>query len=129
MSLVPLVTVIMVFAIPIFGIALAGYKEWLKFKAKHQKLGTSTREIEYRLEELQDRLAQLEDERDALRERVENLETIVTSEAWIAEHDETTDLPPLSEVGEELLEPPAAEDASSSDAEHTAELARRLRGR
>ncbi|PSQ74269.1 MAG: hypothetical protein BRD34_00735 [Bacteroidetes bacterium QH_6_64_77] len=34
MPLVPLVTVVMVFAIPILGIVLAGYKEWLKFKSK-----------------------------------------------------------------------------------------------
>ena len=126
MSLVPLVAVVMVFAIPILGIALAGYKEWLKFKSKHQELGTSTREVEERIEALQDHLAHLEQERDALQERVQNLETIVTSEAWIAEHDESAGAPSLSE--EAPLELPEAEDSSQDDADHTAELARRLRG-
>jgi len=126
MSLVSLVAVVMVFAIPILGIALAGYKEWLKFKSKHQELGTSTREVEARIDALQDRLADLEEERDALRERVQNLETIVTSEAWIAEHDETAGASALDE--EAPLELPETEDASQDDADHTAELARRLRG-
>jgi FtsZ-binding cell division protein ZapB len=126
MSLVPLVAVVMVFAIPILGIALAGYKEWLKFKSKHQELGTSTREVEAQIEALQDRLAHLEDERDALRERVQNLETIVTSEAWIAEHDESSAPPSLDE--EAPLELPETEDSPRDDADHTAELARRLRG-
>ncbi len=128
MSLVPLVAVVMVFAIPIFGIALAGYKEWLKFKAKHQELGTSTREVEKRIDALRDRLARIEEEREALQERVQNLETIVTSEAWIADHDESTDPSPLRDMDEGLLEPPNDGDTLSSDAEHTAELARRLRG-
>jgi len=126
MSLVPLVAVVMVFAIPILGIALAGYKEWLKFKSKHRELGTSTREVEQRIEGLQDRLAHLEQERDALQERVQNLETIVTSEAWIAKHDDSAEPSPLKEGG--TLELPEHEDSSQSDAEHTAELARRLRG-
>ena len=128
MSLVPLVAVVMVFAIPILGIALAGYKEWLKFKAKHQELGSSTREVEARIDGLRDRLARLEEERDALRNHVQNLETIVTSEAWIAEHDESADLPPLSDAESGRLEPPGEDDATPSDAEHSAELARRLRG-
>lgn len=128
MSLIPLVAVVMVFAIPILGIALAGYKEWLKFKTKHRELGSSTREVEDRIDGLQDRLARLEAERDALQERVQNLETIVTSEAWIAEHDESTDRSPLSTPDDSLLEVPDDEDTIPTDAEHTAKLARRLRG-
>ena len=128
MSLVPLVTVVMVFAIPILGIALAGYKEWLKFKSKHQELGTSTRAVEDRIDGLQDRIARLEDERKALRKRVQNLETIVTSEAWIAEHDDSADSSPLHDVEAGRLEVPTNTDTPTDDAEHTAELARRLRG-
>ena len=127
MSLIPLVTVVMVFAIPILGIALAGYKEWLKFKTKHRKLGSSTREVEDRIDGLQDRLARLEAERDALQERVQNLETIVISEAWIAEHDDSADLSPLSDPDDGLLEA-SDDDTIPTDAEHTAQLARRLRG-
>ncbi|WP_103018876.1 hypothetical protein [Salinibacter altiplanensis] len=129
MSLVPLVAVVMVFAIPILGIALAGYKEWLTFKTKHRELGSSTRVVEDRIDGLEDRLARLEEEREALQERVQNLETIVTSEAWIAEHDESTDLSPLSDAADGRLEPPNGDGTMPSDAEHTAELARRLRGR
>ncbi|WP_263785264.1 hypothetical protein [Salinibacter grassmerensis] len=129
MALVPLVAVIMVFAIPILGIALAGYKEWLKFKTKHRELGSSTREVEDRIDGLQDRLVRLEEERDALQERVQNLETIVTSEAWIAEHDESADLSSLGDTGDVLLEAPDDEDTTPGDTENTAKLARRLRGR
>ncbi|MEF8816572.1 MAG: hypothetical protein V5A20_04065 [Salinibacter sp.] len=128
MSLVPLVAVVMVFAIPILGIALAGYKEWLKFKSKHQELGTSTRAVEKRIDGLQDRIARLEDEREALQERVQNLETIVTSEAWIAKHDDSTDPSPLHDMEAGRLEAPTDANTPPSDAEHTAELARRLRG-
>lgn len=127
MSLVPLIAVVMVFSIPILGIALAGYKEWLKFKAKHQELGTSTREVENRLRALRGRLEDLEEERDALRDRVQNLETIVTSETWITEHEDDSAASLDAAEGDNLLFAPE-EESSQSEAEHTAEIARRLRG-
>lgn len=128
MSLLPFVVVIMVFAIPILGILLAGYKEWLKFKSKHRELGTSTREVEEHLQSLRERLERIEQEREALRERVQNLETIVTSEAWIAQHDDATESLPLAPIETETLEPsPEGELESGSEAERTAEIARRLR--
>lgn len=120
--------ILLVLTIPILGIFLAGYKEWLKFKAKHQELGTSTQEVEDRLRSLHERLDQIEAERDALQERVQNLETIVTSEAWIAQHDDTVDVPPLDAAeGGDLELPPERDTESRSDAERTADLARRLR--
>lgn len=126
---VQFLVILMVFAIPILGILLAGYKEWLKFKAKHQELGTSTREVEGLLQSLRERLDRVEEERDALQKRVQNLETIVTSEAWIAQHDDTADLPSLNAAEEGELELPADSDPESwDDAERTAEIARRLRG-
>ncbi|MCS3612703.1 hypothetical protein [Salinibacter ruber] len=128
MSLIPLVAVVMVFAIPILGIALAGYKEWLKFKTKHRELGSSTREVEDRIDGLQDRLARLEAERDALQERVQNLETIVTSEAWIADHDESSGLSSLDGTAPGPLEAPDDDASLPNDAARTAKLARRLRG-
>lgn len=128
MPLIPLVAVVMVFAIPILGIALAGYKEWLKFKTKHRELGSSTREVEDRIDGLQDRLARLEAERDALQERVQNLETIVTSEAWIADHDESGGPSSLDETDLAPLEPPHDEAPLPHDTARTAKLARRLRG-
>lgn len=128
--MVQLVAVIMVFAIPILGILLAGYKEWLKFKAKHEKLGTSTREVETELQSLHERVDALETEREALRERLQNLETIVTSEAWITKHEDLDALPSLNATDVEELEWPASssEDAET-DAEQIARLARRLRNR
>ena len=129
MSLVPLVTVVMVFAIPILGIVLAGYKEWLKFKSKHQALGASTREVEERIRSLQERMDRLEQERDALRDRVQNLETIVTSEAWIAGHEDAGDGPALDAAEIDALTLPDDQASSSeSEADRTAEIARRLRG-
>lgn len=125
---VPVLALLFVFAIPILGIALAGYKEWLKFKSKHRELGSSTREVEARLNDLQDQLDRFEQERDALLQRLQNLETIVTSEAWIAQHDDSADVPPLDATGTGELELPSDRDDAQSEAEHTAEIARRLRG-
>jgi predicted nuclease with TOPRIM domain len=127
MSLVSLIAVLMIFSIPILGILLSGYKEWLEFKSKHQELGTSAREIDDRLRALRDRLADLEEERDALRDRVQNLETIITSEAWITGHEET-DATSLDAAEADALTLPPDRESSRSDAEHTAEIARRLRG-
>lgn len=127
MSLLPLIAVLMIFAIPILGILLSGYKEWLEFKSKHQELGSSTREVEERLRALQDRLETLEQQRDALQERVQNLETIVTSEAWITGHEEADASSLNAAKADELTLPPDRK-SSQSEAEHTAEIARRLRG-
>ena len=126
MSLVPLIAVVMIFTIPILGILLAGYKEWLEFKSEHQQLGPSP-EIEEHLRRLRKRIDGLEEERDALQERVQNLETIVTSEAWITEH-EATEAPLDAAEADELSLPPDRE-SSESEADHTAEIARRLRGK
>ncbi|MBB4090790.1 hypothetical protein [Salinibacter ruber] len=58
---------------------------------------------------------------------MQNLETIVTSEAWIADHDESSGLSPLDGTAPGPLEAP--DDASlPNDAARTAKLARRLRG-
>lgn len=124
---IQMLVILLVFAIPILGILLAGYKERLKFMAKHQELGKSTREVENRLETLRDDIDRMEEIRDSLEQRVQNLETIVTSEAWIAQHDEdgTSPLQP----GGDLELRPASEDDLKSDAEHSADLARRLRNR
>lgn len=118
MSLVPLIAVVMIFTIPILGILLAGYKEWLEFKSKHRELGTSTREVEERLRGLQERLDGLEQERDALRDRVQNLETIVTSEAWIAGHEESVDAPSLDTAEGTELTPSTDEEAPENEADH-----------
>ena len=117
----PPIAYVLIFAIPILGILLAGYKEWLDFKAQNQALSPPTEEMEKQFRSLHERIETLEQERDVLQERVQNLETIVTSEAWIADHDDAAEL-------EELTLPPSRDSKSQSEAEHSAELARRLRG-
>jgi predicted nuclease with TOPRIM domain len=124
-SLVP----ILIFAIPILGIMLAGYKEWLKFRAKQQELGASTQEVEETIQALRERLNRVEQERDALIERVQNLETIVTSEAWDALQDPTTDAASLPEASDpaELESSPDQDAAGDATEEQAKRLARRLR--
>lgn len=116
-------------AIPILGIGLAGYHEWLKFRAKQQELGTSTKEVEETIRALQERLERVEQERDALVERVQNLETIVTSEAWNALEDPSADAPPVPEEPDSIeLESPSGQKRRGTNTEEQAEkLARRLR--
>lgn len=58
----------------------------------------------------------------AQQERVQNLETIVTNEAWIANHEDAAE-------GGELTPPPDLTSESESEAEYSAEIARRLRER
>lgn len=124
-SLVPL----LIFLIPIFGILLAGYKEWLQFKSKQQELGASTQEVEATIRRLRDRLNEVEQERDALVKRIQNLETIVTSEAWdqLADMDDGASAVPDRTDPSEL--PPSSDrDDSSTTAEQANTLAQRLRG-
>lgn len=117
----PVLIVYLLIVLPTLGILLAGYKEWLDYKAQRETLDPAAEELKERFQSLHDRIDDLEQERDALQERVQNLETIVTSEAWIADHDDATELG-------ELTLPPDRESESQSEAEHSAEIARRLRG-
>jgi uncharacterized protein YlxW (UPF0749 family) len=107
---------LLVFAIPILGILLAGYKEWLKFRSKQRELGTSETELREQLETLQNRVDRLQTERSALTKRIQNLETIVTNEAW----DALTD----------VQDAPASVDPSTSvDALNSTERAEKLADR
>ena len=105
--------------IPLAGILMGAFSEWLKFKAKQAKLGTSTAELEHNLSEQQQAL-------ETAQRRIENLEAIVTSQMWDAVHDETL---PEAEKQRALtqarihLEPP-----EPSDAERVARMAQRLKG-
>lgn len=65
--------------IPLAAILIGGFMEYVKFKAKQEKLGDSTKEAEGRLSDLNDRLE--EQNRDLVR-RIQNLEAIVTSQTW-----------------------------------------------
>lgn len=122
-SLIPL----LIFLIPIFGILLAGYKEWLKFQSKQQEIGATTQEVEVTIQKLRDRLIEIEQERDALVKRVQNLETIVTSEDWdhlLDGKNDGSSLPAHTDTSERPSsdrEPPSSTDQADS-------LAQRLRG-
>jgi len=115
--------ILLVFAIPILSILLAGYKEWLEFRAEQG--GPAVADLEAELAALRDRLDRVEQERDALVSRLQNLETIVTSEAWDARLESPDAASPLDA-------PPEADRESPDDAPSTSEqaeaLARRLRG-
>lgn len=117
----PVLIVYLLIILPTLGILFVGYKEWLDYKAQRQTLAPTAEEMKERFQSLHERLKDLEQERDALQERVQNLETIVTSETWIADHDD------LAELGELTL-PPDRESDLEREAEHSAEIARRLRG-
>ena len=100
------------------AILVGGFKEWLEFKQKQDRLGASTTEIEKELHALEDELRKRDERQQALERRIQNLETIVTSETWDALVDGEA-APPLS------LEPPEQEENLAA---RTEQIARRLRG-
>ncbi len=124
--------------IPLSAILLGFFTEWLKFKSKQEKLGTSAHELEETVERLEAALEGSEKEREALMRRLQNLETIVTSEDWDvlhgAEHVQHVEHARSAEhvghverpsAGEPLLRIPT--DDHETEAERKAEqLARRL---
>ena len=105
--------------IPIVAILVGGVSEWLKFKEKQAKLGTSTSELEHTVAAQQQAM-------EAAQRRIENLEAIVTSQMWDAVHDESL---PEAERQRALaqariqLDPPE----EPSDADRVAQMARRLK--
>lgn len=126
--LVPLLAMLSppaIVAIVLLALLFAGYSQWLK--TQQSPAGASQDLIET-LEAVEQRLAKVEQAQEALSERVQNLETIVTSEAWIAQHEASNNEGELSAPSaEELTLPPESDSDPSSIAEHTAEIARRLR--
>lgn len=114
-------TILLIFSIPLLAILLGGVKEIFEVRAKQNKLGTSTEELESKLTAITERLSAVEDERDALQKRVQNLETIVTADAW----DEPGRLSEPSADLDVETDAEAAQD-TAQDAER---IARRLRSR
>ena len=106
--------------IPLGGIALAGFTEWLKFKQQTANLGQSAAELTASTAQLTAEIEQLKDDREALLRRLQNLETIVTSEAWETMQSD----PPLARA--KLLEEPMT--SLESDDTKAERIARRLRG-
>ena len=113
--------------IPIAGILFGAFKEWLNFKEKQLKLGESTRELEDKVEALANALASSETDKATLLNRIQNLETIVTSQAWdvLVDEEKTAASKKLEvEAIAPKLELPEEEEEA---AEKAKEIARRLR--
>jgi hypothetical protein len=91
-----LVAIIMVFSIPILALLMGGVKQYFEFRERQNSLGSSARALEAAVTDLQQRLAAVESERDALQRRVQNLETIVTNEAWDALHELSAPAPSVA---------------------------------
>lgn len=105
--------------IPLAGIALAGFSEWLKFKRQTASLDQSAALLTDEVEVLRGELAELREERVKLVQRIQNLETIVTSEAWEALGSD----PELARS--KLLDLP---ESQADDQTRADRIARRLRG-
>lgn len=101
----------MIFAIPIVAIVAYMYRSYLK----HNSEGPANKQIVSDLidtvEELANRLEATRAERDAIRQRLQNLETIVTSETW-------DDRVPSSSAS---LDATASANASTKDTERAEE--------
>ena len=105
--------------IPLAGILAGVLREWIKVNARQRTLGASTQELEKEL-------AGLKKEREAIHDRLQNLEAIVVSQTWDALHDKglspaERELKVASTIRRELK--PSEEDANRQRAE---QLAQRL---
>ena len=117
--------------IPIAGILAGAFKEWLQFKQTQNQLGTSTENLEKKVDVLEKALELSENKRSQLVERIQNLETIVTSTEWdsLDQHLLTNSTPASEEVQRTT---PLLEDQIPVQPEETramnkaAQLARRL---
>ncbi len=107
--------------IPLAAIMLGFYTEWLKFKSKQEKLGTSAHELETTVQRLEKALEASETEREGVERRLQNLEAIVTSEAWDTLHDKAPSHTPL-------LEELPSEPSEAAPTQQAERLARRVRG-
>ena len=108
--------------IPITAILVGGFMEYLKFKSKQRQLGVSAEELEKKVAGLQEAFERRE---TLLLRRIENLEAIVTTQAWDALHNEA-----LPEVEKNyLLDQVRAEriEDTMTDEERIAVLARRMK--
>ena len=109
--------------IPIAAIAAGAFNEWMKFKAKQQKLGASTEELEAALEQVK---AELKRHQAGLEQRVANLETIVTSQTWDVLQDPSTSAEDKRFLTDAQTEVEALK-RDLSDADKVERLAKRIR--
>ncbi len=108
--------------IPVVAILSGVVKTWLKVKTQQQALGASNRELEQEV-------AALRQDRDALHQRVENIEAIVVSQTWNAVQDHS--LPPTERemrVASTVRREVAPVAAGPSNQQRAEQLARRLQG-
>ena len=106
--------------IPIAGIMAGVMREWIKVNARQRHLGASTSELEKEV-------AALQKEREAILDRLQNLEAIVVSQTWDAIHEKglspaERDLKIASRAHREI----AAPDAEAVNRQRAEHLARRL---
>jgi hypothetical protein len=108
--------------IPVVAILSGVVKTWLKVKAQQQVLGASNRELEQEV-------AALRRDRDALHQRVENIEAIVVSQTWNVVQDHS--LPPAERemrVASTVRREVAPVASGPSNQQRAEQLARRLQG-
>jgi tRNA A37 N6-isopentenylltransferase MiaA len=108
--------------IPVVAILSGSFKTWLKIKAQQRVLGTANRELEQEV-------AALRQERNALHQRIENIEAIVVSQTWNAIQDHS--LPPAERemrVASTVRREVAPVASGPSNQQRAEQLASRLRG-
>ena len=108
--------------IPVVAILSGVLKTWVKVQSQQRVLGASNHELEREV-------ATLRKDREALLERLENIEAIVVSQTWNVLHDNS--LPPAekelrvaSTVRRELAPAPSA----PSNQQRAEQIARQLQG-
>jgi hypothetical protein len=111
--------------IPIVAILAGMIRDTLRMRNRQKSLGASTTELEKDV-------AALTKEREAILERLQNLEAIVVSQTWDAVHDKA--LPPPERelrIASAVRREVAAADSASAEAanrQRAEQLARRLQG-
>jgi len=108
--------------IPVTAIVMKTVREWLRFKATQRRLGASTSDLEREV-------AAMKQEREAMLDRLQNLEAIVVSQTWNVLHDKglspaERDLKLAATARHEI----AAPDAEALNRQRAEQLARRLQG-
>jgi hypothetical protein len=107
------------FLIPIVAILVGGFTEWLKFKEKQLKLGSTTDSLAGNMDDIINRLDSTSAENQLLRDRIKNLEAIVTTQMWddsVDSKEPVRTKPALLDLSEEV-----------SDEDKAKILARRIR--
>lgn len=116
----PLWIQILIIISTLAGLLFAASAVWIEFKEKQAQIDKSTSELE-------DTVAEQQKALQTAKRRIQNLETIVTSQVWDAVHDdgvpEAEKQRALSQGSGNLSDP----EEDLSDSERAARLARRLK--